>query len=185
MPPAGTDHKPKTRFILGYKPWLARCGLTTRSSGAPTACHAGHQALGLRPILRLLSSAPCRRRPLSSNVRPRNHQIQNSRRTSCCRRPPASLNGSLCALRAARLRPLVSSVGALKYSARRSGRCRQIQMHDGGIWDTLERLGVFRKFMPCITRGHWHQVSAAHMLGRALALPRKSQKRFFLCTTSR
>ena len=33
------------------------------------ACHAGHQALGLRPILRLLSSAPCRRRPLSSNVR--------------------------------------------------------------------------------------------------------------------
>jgi len=48
----------------------AGCSLTPRSSGAPTACHAGHQALGLRPILRLLSSAPCRRRPLSSNVRP-------------------------------------------------------------------------------------------------------------------
>ena len=47
------------------------CGLTPRSSGAPTACHAGPQALGLRPILRLLSSAPCRCHPLSSNVRPR------------------------------------------------------------------------------------------------------------------
>jgi len=47
-------------------------GLTPRSSGAPTAGHAGHQALGLRPILRLLSSAPCRRRPLSSNVRQHN-----------------------------------------------------------------------------------------------------------------
>ena len=46
-----------------------RCRLTPRSSGAPTACRAGHQALGLRPILRLLSSTPCRRRPLSSNVR--------------------------------------------------------------------------------------------------------------------
>jgi len=34
------------------------------------ARRAGHQALGLRPILRLLSSAPCRCRPLSSNVRP-------------------------------------------------------------------------------------------------------------------
>jgi hypothetical protein len=44
--------------------------LTPRSSGAPTAGHAGHQALGLRPILRLLPSASCRRRPLSSNVRP-------------------------------------------------------------------------------------------------------------------
>ena len=50
----------------GYR----ECGLTPRSSGAPTACHAGHQALGLRPILRLLSSVTCRRRPLSSNVRP-------------------------------------------------------------------------------------------------------------------
>ena len=46
-------------------------GLTPRSSGAPTAGHAGQQALGLRPILRLLPSAPCRRRPLSSNVRRR------------------------------------------------------------------------------------------------------------------
>jgi len=43
------------------------CCLNPRSSGAPTACHAGHQALGLRPILRLLSSAPCRCRPLSRN----------------------------------------------------------------------------------------------------------------------
>ena len=49
----------------------ARGCLTPRSSGAPTAGHAGHQALGLRPILRLLSGASCRRRPLSSNVRRR------------------------------------------------------------------------------------------------------------------
>ena len=55
----------KTPNILAAK----RRGLTLRSSGVPTACHAGHQALGLRPILRLLSSAPCRWRPLSSNVR--------------------------------------------------------------------------------------------------------------------
>jgi len=56
-----------------------RCGLTSRSSGAPTACRTGHQALGLRPILRLLSSAPCRRRPLSSNVRPQSSTMQVSR----------------------------------------------------------------------------------------------------------
>ena len=43
--------------------------LTLRSSGAPTACHAGHQALGLRPILRLLPSAPYRCRPLNSNYK--------------------------------------------------------------------------------------------------------------------
>ena len=49
----------------------AKWGLTLRSSGAPTAWRTGHQALGLRPILRLLSSAPRRRCPLSSNVRPR------------------------------------------------------------------------------------------------------------------
>ena len=42
--------------------------LTPRSSCAPTARHAGHAALGLRPILRRLPSAPCRRRQLSSNV---------------------------------------------------------------------------------------------------------------------
>ena len=54
---------------------LTRRRLTPRSSGAPTACHAGHQALGLRPILRLLSSAPCRRRPLSSNVRQHNFAL--------------------------------------------------------------------------------------------------------------
>jgi len=37
-----------------------KCGLTPRSSWAPTAWHTGHQALELRPILRLLSSAPRR-----------------------------------------------------------------------------------------------------------------------------
>ena len=48
-----------------------RC-LTLRSSRAPTAGHAGQQAPGLRPILRLLSSASHRRCRLNSNVRPRN-----------------------------------------------------------------------------------------------------------------
>ena len=48
----------------------ARC-LTPRSSRAPTACHAGHLAQGLRPILRQPPSAPHRRRQLSSNVRQR------------------------------------------------------------------------------------------------------------------
>ena len=43
--------------------------LTMRASRAPTACRAGHQALGLRPILRLLSSASRRRLQLTSNVR--------------------------------------------------------------------------------------------------------------------
>jgi hypothetical protein len=46
--------------------WVARCGL----SGAPTA---GHQARagGTRYIFTGPGLAPCRRRPLSSNVRPR------------------------------------------------------------------------------------------------------------------
>ena len=45
-------------------------GLTPRSSGAPTA---GHQARsgGTRYILASPGLASCRRRPLSSNVRPR------------------------------------------------------------------------------------------------------------------
>ena len=47
---------------------LAR-GLTLRSSRAPTARRAGQQALGLRPILRLLSSTPRCRARLNSNVR--------------------------------------------------------------------------------------------------------------------
>jgi hypothetical protein len=44
--------------------------LTRRSSGHPAACQSGHQAQGLRPILRLLSSLPRRWVPLSFNVRP-------------------------------------------------------------------------------------------------------------------
>ena len=59
-------------------------GLTIRSSGAPTAWHTGHQALGLRPILRLLSSAPRRRRPLSSHVRPRNSGIPTAPSLESC-----------------------------------------------------------------------------------------------------
>ena len=47
---------------------LAECGLTPRSSGAPTA---GHQARsgGTRYIFASPGLASCRRRPLSSNVR--------------------------------------------------------------------------------------------------------------------
>ena len=48
-----------------------RC-LTLRSSRAPTAGHAGQQAPGLRPILRLLASASPRRCRLNSNVRRHN-----------------------------------------------------------------------------------------------------------------
>jgi hypothetical protein len=55
-----------------------RC-LTPRSSGAPTSRRAGHQAQGLRPILRLLSSAPRCWLPLTSNVR---------RHSSCGNVPP-------------------------------------------------------------------------------------------------
>ena len=58
----------------------SRCSLTPRSSRAPTAGRAGHQALGLRPILRLLSSAPHRWCRLSSNVRPRMPPLQHSKR---------------------------------------------------------------------------------------------------------
>jgi hypothetical protein len=46
------------------------CRLTLHSSGPPTACRAVQSALGLRPILRRLASAPSRRGPLNSNVRP-------------------------------------------------------------------------------------------------------------------
>ena len=53
----------------------SRCSLTPRSSRAPTAGRAGHQALGLRPILRLLSSTPHRRCRLNSNVRLRKNQM--------------------------------------------------------------------------------------------------------------
>jgi hypothetical protein len=45
-----------------------RC-LTPRSSGAPKSRRTGHQAQGLRPILRLLSSTPRCWLPLTSNVR--------------------------------------------------------------------------------------------------------------------
>ncbi len=41
-----------------------------RAKRATTAGHTGHQALGLWPILRLLSSASCRCRPLERGVRP-------------------------------------------------------------------------------------------------------------------
>ena len=61
-----------------------RC-LTLRSSRASTACRAGHQALGPWPILRLLSSAPRRRRQLTSNVR--NHTSSRANRRFGSLRP--------------------------------------------------------------------------------------------------
>ena len=55
----------------------ARCGLTRRSSGAPTA---GHQARagGTRYIFASPGLASCRRRPLSSNVSPHKCKYQRS-----------------------------------------------------------------------------------------------------------
>ena len=46
-----------------------QCCLTPRSNGAPTACHQGPPAVQYIVCRRAL--AACRRRPLSSNVRPR------------------------------------------------------------------------------------------------------------------
>ena len=56
---------------------VAQCGLTPRSSGAPTA---GHQARagGTRYIFTSPGLASCRCRPLSSNVRP--HKCTHSRK---------------------------------------------------------------------------------------------------------
>ena len=61
------------------RPPAVRAGkwwLTLRSSRAPTAWRASHQALGLRPILRLLSGTPRCRCRLSSNVRRRKHSLR-------------------------------------------------------------------------------------------------------------
>ena len=85
-------------------------GLTIRSSGATTAWHTGHQALGLRPILRLLSSAPRRRRPLSSNVRPRNKQLRQLMQPN----PIAELHG------ASRSRLFPSRVAAQPFASSRN-----------------------------------------------------------------
>jgi hypothetical protein len=57
-----------SRTVGQCKQEAQRC-LTLRSSGAPTSRRTGHQAQGLRPILRLLSSAPRCWLPLTSNVR--------------------------------------------------------------------------------------------------------------------
>jgi hypothetical protein len=57
-----------SRTVGQCKQEAQRC-LTLRSSGAPTAWRTGHQAQGLRPILRLLSSTPRCWLPLTSNVR--------------------------------------------------------------------------------------------------------------------
>jgi hypothetical protein len=57
-----------SRTFVQCKQETQRC-LTPRSSGAPTSRRAGHQAQGLRPILRLLSSTPRCWLPRTSNVR--------------------------------------------------------------------------------------------------------------------
>ena len=61
----------------------SQCSLTPRSSRAPTAWHASHQALGLRPILRLLSGAPHCRCRLNSNVRHRQNHLPDYSRYLC------------------------------------------------------------------------------------------------------
>jgi hypothetical protein len=62
-----------SRTVGQCKQEAQRC-LTLRSSGAPTAWRTGHQAQGLRPILRLLSSTPRCLLPLTSNVRRRKYR---------------------------------------------------------------------------------------------------------------
>jgi hypothetical protein len=53
-------------------PGGGRLRFSYRSSGAPTSRRTGHQAQGLRPILRLLSSTPRCWLPLTANVRRQN-----------------------------------------------------------------------------------------------------------------
>jgi hypothetical protein len=62
-----------------------QCGLTPRSSGAPTA---GHQARsgGTRYIFASPGLASCRWRPLSSNVRQHKRVPWRANRVSACRR---------------------------------------------------------------------------------------------------
>ena len=60
---------PESHERFATYPYSTPCSLTPRSSRAPTACHAAQQALGLRPIMRLLVSASRCRCRLNSNVR--------------------------------------------------------------------------------------------------------------------
>jgi hypothetical protein len=60
-----------------------RCGLTLRSSGEPPAWHLARDAPLV--ILRLAGQAPCRRLPLSSNVRRRMPEVLHGRRTTTLR----------------------------------------------------------------------------------------------------
>jgi hypothetical protein len=76
-----------SRTVGQCKQQAQRC-LTHRSSGAPTSRRAGHQAQGLRPILRLLSSTPRCWLPLTSNVR---HHAKPTAHIRMGYRPAASL----------------------------------------------------------------------------------------------
>ena len=68
--PRATGMGPLTARARGFPRCLPRRGLTLRSSGAPTAGHQA-QAAGALHIACALGLASYRRRPLSSNVRPR------------------------------------------------------------------------------------------------------------------
>ena len=85
----------------------AKCGLTLRSSGAPTAWRTGHQALGLRPIFRLLSGAPRCRCRLNSNVRPH----KTARAVRCASKVNASWGDLSNRERPVRPAPTHSTVG--------------------------------------------------------------------------
>ena len=84
---------------------------------SPTACRAGHHALGLRPIVRMLSSAPHRWRQLSSNVRHHKTQPVASPAGSAAR----SAEDQTATARHSRvqLAPLIHLLGVRKYRAKR------------------------------------------------------------------
>ena len=78
--PGGRLHSgyavPCLKFCVSMHPvGSVHCGLTIRSSGAPTACHQAQSVV--RSILHSLGLAASRCRPLSSNVR---HQNREPRR---------------------------------------------------------------------------------------------------------
>ena len=85
-------HPSAQRNLSPIRPGRTRCGLTTRSTGAPTA---GHQARagGTRYIFANPGLASHRWRPVSSNVRPR---LESPRTTSTRLGPGASPHLNHC-----------------------------------------------------------------------------------------
>jgi len=145
-------------------------GLTPRSSGAPTAGHAGHQALGLRPILRLLSGASCRRRPLSSNVRPRNQPHAHQLRPDRLRERSAEFSrGPRCgALSGARIRRRQSEQAHLRHSCRPSKARRTSGVRED-CWKRVKRPGFpHRVSHRSLSRSRPHSVLSHHLQGHRL-----------------